>query len=116
MHEFGIAQSLLDIVEQEALPYKGAKVTKVTLQIGRLSGVMPDALRFAFEVLRAGGIAEESSLEIEETPLRIKCNQCGKTSTLEEPFLICPHCEDVDIEIIAGRELEIQNMEIKDGN
>jgi hydrogenase nickel incorporation protein HypA/HybF len=116
MHEFGIAQSLLEIVEQEALPYKGAKVTRVTLQIGRLSGVMPGALRFAFEVLREGGVAEGSSLEIEEIPLRIKCNQCGKTSTLEDPFLICPHCEDIDVEIVAGRELEIRNMEIEDGN
>jgi hydrogenase nickel incorporation protein HypA/HybF len=116
MHEFGIAQSLLEIVEQEALPYKGAKVTRVKLQIGRLSGVMPDALRFAFEVLRAGGIAEESSLEIEEIPLRIKCHQCEKTSTVEDPFLICPHCQSIDVEILAGRELQIQNMEIEDGN
>ena len=116
MHEFGIAQSLLEIVEQEALPYKGAKVTRVTLQIGRLSGVMPDALKFAFEVLRAGGIAEESSLEIEEIPLSIKCPRCEKTSPLEDPFLVCPHCQSIDVEIIAGRELEIRNMEIEDGN
>jgi len=116
MHEFGIAQSLLEIIEQEALPYRGAKVTRVTLLIGRLSGVMPDALRFAFEALRTGGIAEESSLEIEEIPLRIKCNQCGEISTLEDPFLICPHCEDIDVEIIAGRELQIRNMEIEDGS
>lgn len=116
MHEFGIAQSLLEIVEQEALPYEGAKVTRVTLQIGRLSGVMPDALRFAFEALRAGGVAEESSLEIEEIPLSIKCHHCEKTATLDEPFLICPYCESINVEIITGRELQIQNMEIEDGN
>jgi hydrogenase nickel incorporation protein HypA/HybF len=116
MHEFGIAQSLLEIVEQEALSYEGAKVTLVRLQIGRLSGVMPDALRFAFEALRTGGVAEGSSLEIEEIPLSIKCHQCGKISVLEDPFLICPYCESVDIEILSGRELQIQNMEIEDGN
>jgi hydrogenase nickel incorporation protein HypA/HybF len=116
MHEFGIAQSLLEIVEKEALSYKGAKVKRITVQIGNLTGVMPDALRFAFEALRTGGIAEESSLEIEEIPLRIQCHQCGATSILEDPFLICPYCEDIDVEILAGRELQIQNMEIEDGS
>ncbi len=116
MHEFGIAQSLLDIVEQEASPYRGAKITKVTVRIGRLSGAMPDALRFAFEVLRRGGAAKDSSLEIEEIPLRIRCRQCGKVATLTDPFLICPYCEDIDVEVITGRELQIKNMEIEDGN
>ena len=116
MHEFGIAQSLLEIVEQEALPYKGARVTRIKLLIGKLSGVMPDALRFAFEALRIGGITEEAFLEIEEMPLRIKCSQCGKKSILNDPFLICPQCESKDVEIIAGRELQIINMEIEDGN
>jgi len=116
MHEFGIAQSLLEIVEQEALPYRGARVTRIKLLIGKLSGVMPDALRFAFEALRIGGITEEAFLEIEEVPLRIKCSQCGKISILDDPFLICPLCKGTDVEMIAGRELEIREMEIEDGN
>jgi hydrogenase nickel incorporation protein HypA/HybF len=116
MHEFGIVQSLLEIVEQEALPYKGARIAKVTLQIGRLSGAMPDALRFAFEVLRKGGIAEDSLLEIEEIPLKIQCSHCGKAAVLTDPFLICPYCENIEVEIITGRELQIKNMEIEDGN
>jgi len=116
MHEFGIAQSLLEIVEQEALPYRGSRVTRVKLLIGKLSGVIPDALRFAFEVISMGGIAEGASLVIEEVPLRIQCNQCRRVSIMDDPFLICPHCEGTDVEMIAGRELEIKDMEIEDGN
>jgi len=116
MHEFAIAQSLLEIIEQEALPYGGAKVTRVKLLIGKLSGVIPDALRFAFKAISMGGIAEEASLDIEEVPLRIKCNRCGKTSILEDPFMVCPHCEGTDVELIEGRELEIRGMEIEDGD
>ncbi len=116
MHEFGIAQSLLEIVEQEALPYGGAKVTRVKLLIGKLSGVIPDALRFAFEAISMGGIAEGASLVIEEVPLRITCKQCRKASIMDDPFLMCPHCEGTDVEMIAGRELEIKDMEIEDGN
>jgi len=116
MHEFAIAQSLLEIIEQEALPYGGAKVTRVKLLIGKLSGVIPDALRFAFKAISMGGIAEGASLEIEEVPMRTKCNRCGKISILEDPFMICPLCEGTDVELIEGRELEIRSMEIEDGN
>ena len=116
MHESGIALSILEIIEQEVLPYKGSKVINVKLRIGKLSGVMPDALRFAFEALSIGGIAEGASLEIEEVPLTIRCNKCKKVSVSDVPFMICPHCEGVEVEMIGGRELEIKEMEIEDGN
>jgi hydrogenase nickel incorporation protein HypA/HybF len=116
MHELSIAQSLLEIIEHEAIPYKGARVTTVTLRIGKLSGVVPDALKFGFEALSRGGIAEGASLIIEEVPLRIKCHQCGAESAIHDPFLLCPRCNGAEVEMIAGRELEIKEMEIEDGN
>lgn len=116
MHEFAIAQGLVEIIEEEALPYGGAKVISVKVRIGKLSGVIPDALRFAFEALSMGGRAHGASLLIEEVPLRIQCNRCRRVSSVEDPFLICPHCGGTDVEMIAGRGLEIQNMEIEDGS
>lgn len=116
MHELAIAQSLLDIVQQEAVPYEGGKVTRIRLRIGKLSAVVPDALRFAFEVVSRGGVAEGASLEIEEVPLRLLCHQCGEMVTVDDPLLSCPHCEGTDVEMISGRELEIRSMEIEDGN
>ncbi|UCC66629.1 MAG: hydrogenase maturation nickel metallochaperone HypA [Deltaproteobacteria bacterium] len=116
MHELAIAQSLLKIVEEEALPYQGAKVTRVKLLIGRLSGVVPDALKFAFEVISQGGVAEGASLEIQEVPVRLRCHQCGEVFVVDNPFLTCPHCEGTGVEMVSGRELEITGMEIEDGN
>lgn len=116
MHELAIAQSLIGIIEQEALPYTGAKVTRVRVLIGKLSGVMPDALKFAFEAISVGGVAEGASLEIEEVPLRIRCHQCGEVFFVDDPFLTCPHCEGTDVEMVTGRELEIRSIEIEDGN
>ena len=114
MHEFSIALSLLEIVEQEARPYGEAKVISVRVRIGRLSGVIPDALSLAFEVASTGGRAQGASLLIEEVPVRIACNQCKKVTVMDDPFLICPHCKGSDVELIAGRELEIKDMEIED--
>jgi hydrogenase nickel incorporation protein HypA/HybF len=116
MHEFAVAQSLLEIVEQEARPYNGARVTWIKLRIGTLSAVVPDALRFAFEAITRGGIAEGAVLEIEEVPLRIRCHQCDEVFTIDDPFMLCPRCEGTDVEMISGRELEIRSMEIDNGD
>jgi hydrogenase nickel incorporation protein HypA/HybF len=116
VHELSVAQGLLEIIEEEARPYPGARVTRVLVRIGKLSAVVPDALRFAFEVITRGGIAEGASLEIEEVPLRIRCRQCAQEYTLEDPFMVCPRCEGLDVEMVSGRELEITSMEIEDGD
>jgi hydrogenase nickel incorporation protein HypA/HybF len=116
VHELSVAQGLLEIIEQEARPYPGARVTRVHLRIGKLSAVVPDALRFAFEALTRGGIAEGAVLEIEEVPLTIRCHQCEEVFTVGDPFMVCPRCEGSDVEMVSGRELEIRSMEICDGD
>jgi hydrogenase nickel incorporation protein HypA/HybF len=116
VHEFAVAQNLLEIVEQEARPYSGARVTGITLRIGQLSTIVPDALRFAFEAITRGGIAEGAVLEIEEVPLTIRCRQCEEEFTIDDPFMVCPRCGGSDVEMVSGRELEIRSMEICDGD
>jgi hydrogenase nickel incorporation protein HypA/HybF len=116
MHELAIAQSLLEIVEHEARPYEGARVKRIFLRIGKLSAVVPDALRFAFDAITHGGMVEGAALEIEEVPLSIRCHACREDFMVEDPFMICPHCGGGDVEMISGRELEIRSMEIEDGD
>jgi len=113
MHELSIAQSLIEIIEQESAPFGNAKVLSVTLRIGRLSGVVPDALRFAFEIITKGGVAEGATLFIEEVPVVIRCHQCSELFTAEHPFMVCPRCEGLDVEMISGRELEVKDLEIE---
>jgi len=115
MHEFSIATSLLEIISQEASAYGGAMVKAVTLRIGTLSGVVPEALEFAFQVLSEGTVAEGARLVIERIALRIVCNACGTVSMPADPFIICPLCGSADVEIKEGRELNIESMEIEDG-
>ena len=115
MHELSIAQSMLEIIEQEAAPFKGSKVTLIMLRIGKLSGVVPDALRFAFEIIRKGSVAEDASLDIEEVPISIKCNECMKVFDVDYPLMSCPYCEGFNVELVSGKELEIKELEIDDG-
>ncbi|MGA1845046.1 MAG: hydrogenase maturation nickel metallochaperone HypA [bacterium] len=113
MHELSIAQSLLEIIEQESAPFGNTKVLSVTLRIGKLSGIVPDALQFAFETITQGGVAEGALLFIEEVPIMIKCHECGELFTAEHPFMVCPRCEGLDVEMVSGRELEVKELEIE---
>ncbi len=116
MHEVSIAESLIRILEEEMRPFGDAKLEGIKVRVGELSGVIADALYFAFEVCSRGTVADGAQLEIEEIPAKGFCNFCKKEFRLEVPFLVCPMCGTPDIEILSGRELEIDHLEIDDGS
>jgi hydrogenase nickel incorporation protein HypA/HybF len=111
MHELSIALSMIEQVEQQAAPYPGA-VRSIQVKIGALSGVDVEALRFAWEMARAGTPLAETQLEIEPIPLRVRCPQCGQTRTPEIQSIACPDCIAAEQEILAGKELELTSMEV----
>ena len=110
MHELGITQTIVAIVAEHA---NGAKVQRVSLEIGKLSAIMPDSVRFCFDVCSKGTVLEEANLEIIEIPGLARCRQCGTEIPLEQPFGICT-CGSVELDLIAGQELRIKEMEIEE--
>ncbi|MEM8832070.1 MAG: hydrogenase maturation nickel metallochaperone HypA, partial [Cyanobacteria bacterium P01_G01_bin.19] len=78
MHEVSIMQNTLDLAIAQAKKHGGSKIDCLTLKIGRLSGVIPEALEFAFEVLTQGTIAENAQLEIETIPVVCYCQYCDR--------------------------------------
>jgi hydrogenase nickel incorporation protein HypA/HybF len=67
MHELSIATEVLEAVRREAAKRPGARVQKVGLRVGELSGVSEDSLRFSFEVLVQGTDLDPLALEIERS-------------------------------------------------
>ncbi len=108
MHELSITSNVEAICAERAL---GQQVLRVTLEIGKLSAVMPDAVRFCFEVCAKDTMVEGAELEIIETPGRARCRECGGEMILTQLFGYC-ECGSVDIEVIAGDELKIKQMEV----
>jgi hydrogenase nickel incorporation protein HypA/HybF len=108
VHEMSIASSVVEICAEQA---GGARVTRVTLEIGQLSAVMPEAIRFCFDVCARDTLVEGAALEIIETPGQARCLACGATLALEEPFGQC-ECGSVDLELISGQQLKIRQMEV----
>lgn len=112
MHEFGIAESLLAAVTTAADKAGAAKVLRVRLKIGPLSGVVPEALRFAFDALAAGTVAEGAALEIDEPPVVLYCNDCGREFPGSLGDYRCPHCGSPSGTLRGGRELDVLDMEV----
>lgn len=110
MHELGITQNIIAIVSEYA---QGAKVQRVLLEIGKLSAIMPDAIRFCFDVCSQGTLLEKAKLEILEIPGLGKCRQCGTQIPLEQPFGRC-QCGSTNLELITGEELKIKEIEIEE--
>lgn len=108
MHELSIAESVVEAVTRRA---DGRRVTCVRLEVGRLSGCFPDALRFSFDLVTEGTTAEGASLEIEEPAGRAECRTCAAVLELDDPILLCP-CGSADVEVVGGQELQISSMEV----
>ncbi len=116
MHETGIVQSIIDILEQQAAMYHAKKIVRVNLEFGVLTAVMPDAIRFAFDILSKGTIAENAVLDIKMIPIKILCPECNAEHTLDAYQPLCPVCESPAVLIVEGRdEMRIASMEVDDG-
>ncbi len=109
MHEMGITQSIVAIVAEQAA---GRKVTRVTLEIGKLAAIMPDAIRFCFDVVAKGSALDGAVLDIIEVPGRARCLDCGGDLVLAEIFGRCS-CGSRRLERISGEELNIKSMEVE---
>ena len=111
MHELSIALSMIEQIERVAAEH-GGPVRSAQVRVGVLSGVDCEALRFAWEIARAGTALASTALEIESVPLRVRCPACGNTHSAEVHTILCPHCITPEQEIVEGRELQLASLEI----
>jgi hydrogenase nickel incorporation protein HypA/HybF len=114
MHELGIAESILNRVQQEAAQRRGARVTKVGVRVGELSGVDPEALSFGFEALVKDTSFESLVLEIDLRKRVQRCASCAREYESGMLFSACPACGSQDTVCIAGDELDIAFIELED--
>jgi hydrogenase nickel incorporation protein HypA/HybF len=110
MHELSMTRNVVAIVGEQA---HGRKVVRVTLEVGRLSGMMSDAIRFCFDVCNKGTTLEGATLDIVEIDGRGLCSACGAEPPMSAPLGRCPICREPSLRIVAGTELKIREMELE---
>jgi hydrogenase nickel incorporation protein HypA/HybF len=111
MHEVSIMTEALRMAVDAAKSAGATRVRKLRLRIGSLSGVVPDSLRFAFDVARRGTMAEGATLEIDSVPAACWCATCQAEFECVDFFNECPRCHNVSGELRRGRELDIAAVE-----
>lgn len=118
MHEASIASELINIAINECNKNGYTKIQSIKVLIGRATGVMSDALLFAFDVLKENTPAQEAKLIIEEIPVKGICKDCGKEFESNAPYIVvvCPFCGSFSLQITAGKELNITEMEVSNEN
>jgi hydrogenase nickel incorporation protein HypA/HybF len=114
MHELSIAQALVEQVEAAAKKEHALHVVRVVIAVGALSGVDAESLRALFPLVAEGTVADGAELVVEPVAARVKCRACGHEAQTDEAFFIgCAACGSRDVEVSAGRELNIRTVELE---
>ena len=108
MHELAVTES---VVAEVTRRLGAARVTRVVLEVGRLSGVASEAIRFCFDLCAEGTPLEGASLEILEPPGRARCRACGHGFDVQDPLAIC-RCGSADLELEGGQALLVRSVEV----
>lgn len=111
MHELAITQAIVESVQERAEQAGGRRVTRVVIAIGRLSAVLPDAVRFCFELCTEDTLLAGARLIIEEPPAAARCRACGAQLVMSDPLELCG-CGRSDLDWLSGDELQIREMEM----
>ena len=112
MHEFSIARSIVDIAEEAVASRQGRSVEQIVLDIGQLSGIELDALRFVWEAATKESVLEEAKRVINTIPGKAKCLECGQEFQPVELMDTCSHCGSYFFDIITGKEMQVRSLTI----
>ncbi len=112
MHEIAIMKSTLEIAGERAQLENAFAIDVIRLRVGVLSGVVPEALEFAFETLKNGTLAEHGKLEIERVPAIFTCSVCGRETERDFIEYDCPKCGGMLALRGGGSDLELAQMEV----
>ena len=110
MHEMSIAESVLGLVEETARREGFSRVKEVRLEIGRLAAVEREALRFCFDAVVRGSVAEGAALAIDETPGTAWCFGCSATVSVEARGDLCPRCGSAQLQVNGGTEMRVKDL------
>jgi hydrogenase nickel incorporation protein HypA/HybF len=109
MHELSICNAIVSTAAKHA---EGRPVSQVTVQVGHLRQVVPDALQFSWEVVSSTNEFKDADLVIEQVPAVVECAECGERTTLDMPILACGTCGGFDVTLVSGEELLVVSIEL----
>lgn len=116
MHEMSLAEGVLQIIEDAARSQDFAKVKSVVLEIGQIAAIEIEAMRFCFDAVMRGSIADGAILEIVSLPGTGWCMQCAITVPIVEQYAACPECGSYQVQPVTGTEMRVKELEVEWGD
>lgn len=112
MHEMSLAVGIVELVSEKARAAGAQKVMTIELEVGKLSGLMVEALVFCFEAAACNTPVEGAKLQIHELDGRGNCLACGHSFSVDSLLAQCPQCEGYMVETVQGRELKVLSLTV----
>lgn len=116
MHEVSLMEQTLAIAIEQAQRHQASQIEHLTLKVGKQSGVVPEALTFAFEVVSRGTMAAGATLEIIEIPVTCRCDRCQINFQPADWIYACPQCQGISQTVIDGKQLELASLALTASN
>lgn len=113
MHELSLCRSIIDIVNERVADKSCQRVKKITIETGQLAGIDESALRFGFDVVSKGTVAESAILEIMTIEGQAMCDTCQKIVPLKHYYDPCQTCGQFSLTMTQGDELRVKSMEVE---
>jgi len=104
---------MFDLVLEQAEKNSAKRVAKINLVIGELTGVVGDCVQFYLDFLSKGTIVEGATLSVQTVPPKTRCKECAEIFELKEFDWTCPNCQGNSLDIITGRELFVESIEVE---
>ena len=112
MHEMKIALNIVDIVEEESIKAHASRINDIEIEIGAVSGIDIQSLKFALESAVKNTLLENSVMRITTIPAKIECLKCGEVFFLDDFYQFCPKCDSSNLNLLQGKELRIKSINI----
>jgi hydrogenase nickel incorporation protein HypA/HybF len=113
MHELSLIASLFEILEEKAAEKEAKRIVSVTLQVGMLSGAIPELLKASFDIYKKDTIAAGAELETVEVPFKVECNVCHTQMIKDDLVAICDACGSTDLKTLQGTDLFLLKMDVE---
>ncbi len=110
MHEFSIAMSIVDIAEKEVKKHQAKGVEIIELDIGKLSGIEPMALDFAWDQAIIRTVLEKAERKTNYIKARVRCQECGTEFEIDQVYEECPNCQSFFKDFLSGKELRVKSL------
>jgi hydrogenase nickel incorporation protein HypA/HybF len=113
VHEVSLIESVVAMIEDERRKHDFSQVRLIRLRVGALGHAEPEALRFCFDAVTRGTVADGARLDIDIVPGEGWCSSCSRTVPLEERFAACPLCRNAPVRMTTGDELRVAELEVE---